>query len=253
MDAELRDSLIRASEIVQNAQYLVAFTGAGISTPSGIPDFRSAGSGLWERFDPMEVASLTTFRRNPARFWEWKRPLLRQIWQSEPNAAHYALAELEAEGQLKAVITQNIDGLHQAAGSKSVLELHGTVHSMTCPACHKKVNTTLYRKLIEETEELPCCSDCNAPLKPDVVLFEENLPEKTWFVAQQHSHRADVMLIIGSGLEVWPANSLPETALKHGAKLIIVNYSPTALDRRAAVLLPMNVAEALPLIAHAAH
>jgi NAD-dependent deacetylase len=237
-----------ARKLIREARHLVAFTGAGISTPSGIPDFRSKGSGLWERFDPMEVASLTTFRTAPTRFWDWKRPLMRQIWQAQPNPAHFALAQLEAQCRLSAVITQNIDGLHQRAGSRAVFELHGTVDTMTCPACRIQTPSSHYRKLIEESDEIPRCDTCGGIMKPDVVLFEENLPPRTWHAAEEHCGRADVILVAGSSLEVWPAATLPEMAVSNGARLIIANLSPTFLDSQAQVLLPFDVAEALPLI-----
>lgn len=243
-----QDKINLARRFIHESRHLVAFTGAGISTPSGIPDFRSKGTGLWERYDPMEVASLTTFRTAPSRFWDWKRNLMRQIWQAQPNPAHQALAQLEARGSLAAVITQNIDGLHQRAGSHTVLELHGTVETMTCPACRKQVPSSLYRKLIEESDEMPRCKSCGAIMKPDVVLFEENLPPKVWRAAEDHCVRADVILVAGSSLEVWPAATLPELAVSNGARLIIANLSPTFLDSRAEVLLPFDVAEALPLI-----
>ena len=238
----------QARRLIQESRHLVAFTGAGLSTPSGIPDFRSKGTGLWERFDPMEVASLTTFRTAPTRFWDWKRPLMRQIWQAQPNPAHMALAQLEAQSRLSAVITQNIDGLHQRAGSRAVFELHGTVETMTCPACRKQVSSSLYRQLIEESDEIPRCEACGRIMKPDVVLFEENLPTRVWQAAEEHCTRADVILVAGSSLEVWPAATLPEMAVSHGARLIIANLSPTFLDSQALVLLPFDVAEALPLI-----
>ena len=237
-----------ARKLIREAHHLVAFTGAGISTPSGIPDFRSKGTGLWERFDPMEVASLTTFRTAPTRFWNWKRPLMRQIWQAQPNPAHLALAQLEAQSKLSAVITQNIDGLHQRAGSREVFELHGTVETMTCPVCRIHTPSSHYRKLIEESEEIPRCETCGAIMKPDVVLFEENLPPRTWRAAEEHCERADVILVAGSSLEVWPAATLPEMAVSNGARLIIINLSRTFLDSQAQVLLPFDVAEALPLI-----
>ncbi len=244
-----QEKIEQARRIVQSAAYLVAFTGAGISTPSGIPDFRSKGTGLWERYDPMEVASLTTFRTAPARFWDWKRTLMRQVWQSQPNPAHYALAKLESQARLKAVITQNIDGLHQRAGSQTVLELHGTIETMTCPSCRRQAPSSQYRALIESGDEMPRCKTCGAVMKPDVVLFEESLPPRTWRAAEKHCASADVILVVGSSLEVWPAATLPEFAVSNGARLIIANLSPTFLDGRAEVLLPYNVAETLPLLA----
>jgi NAD-dependent deacetylase len=247
--AALQENIQKTRGLLQQARSVVAFSGAGISTPSGIPDFRSAGSGMWERFDPMEVASLTVFRFNPKKFWDWKRPLLRQIWAAQPNPAHQALARLEAAGKLSAVITQNIDGLHQRAGSKNVLEVHGSVETMSCPACHSRYPALDFRDLIEKTEDMPRCPSCGEILKPDIVLYEEMLPQDVWYASEKACAGADVMLVVGSSLEVYPAAALPEMALEAGARLVIVNLSPTHLDPRADVLLPMDVAQALPLIA----
>lgn len=244
--AGFEDLIARAQSILRAARYAVAFTGAGISTPSGIPDFRSKGSGMWERYNPMETASLTTFRNDPKRFWDWKRPLMLTSWQAQPNPAHQALAQLETAGILKAVITQNIDGLHQRAGAKTVLELHGSIETMTCPRCQKNFRSIDFKPVLELQNGIPTCPDDDTILKPDVVLFEEALPQDTWRLAQQHAQAADVLLIVGSSLEVYPAAYLPEMALENGARTIIANLSSTFLDPHAAVLLPFDVALSLP-------
>lgn len=245
---ELQQKIAQARHLIQQAKYLVAFTGAGISTPSGIPDFRTKGSGLWEKYDPMEVASLTTFRFNPRAFWDWKRPLMLQAWDAQPNPAHTALASLEAQGRLKAVVTQNIDGLHQRAGSKEVLELHGTIETMTCPGCRRRFRTRDFERVLLEGG-IPHCPHGDEILKPDVVLFEEMLPQDVWRKAEKHCARADVVLVTGSSLEVWPAANLPDMAASNGARIILANLSPTFLDSRAEIILPLNVAESLPLLA----
>jgi NAD-dependent deacetylase len=248
MSIDLQQKIDRARNLIQHANALVAFTGAGISTPSGIPDFRSKGTGLWEQNDPMEVASLTTFRHHPERFWGWKRPLMCQIWKSSPNPAHLALAQLEMNGQLKAIVTQNIDGLHQRAGSRNVFELHGTIESMTCTTCRSKYASLEFKSQLED-EQIPHCPKCGVILKPDVVLFEEMLPQDVWRAAEKYCLRADIMLVVGSSLEVWPAANLPDMAASNGARVIVVNLSPTFLDARAEVVLPMDVAVALPMLA----
>jgi NAD-dependent deacetylase len=247
ISGEQLSAVQHARQLVNEARHLVAFTGAGLSTASGIPDFRSKGTGLWEHDDPMAVASLTTFRTNPKRFWDWKRGLMRQVWQAQPNPAHLALAHLEKAGRLQALITQNIDGLHQRAGSKNVFELHGTIETLTCPACRQRYSASQFREIIENTEEMPRCPACGQVLKPDVVLFEEMLPQQTWNAAEKHCARADVIIVAGSSLEVWPAATLPEIAVSNGAKLILVNLSPTFMDPHAEILLSANVAEILPL------
>ena len=241
--------LQKAAELLRHARHAVAFTGAGISTPSGIPDFRSAGSGLWEKHNPMEVASLDVFRRHPERFYDWLRPLLQNIWAAEPNPAHIALARLEEAGILKALITQNIDDLHQRAGSRNIYEVHGSLRSMTCPTCGQTFSARDFQKRLageEDSSRLPRCPKCSVVMKPDITLFGEMLPAQTWQEAEEHCQRADLMLVVGSSLEVWPASALPQITADNGGALIINTYSTTALDRRADVLLRGDVAEILP-------
>jgi NAD-dependent deacetylase len=242
------DAVSRAREILRGARHAVAFTGAGISTPSGIPDFRSKNSGMWERFNPMETASLTTFRTNPQRFWDWKRPLMLQMWAAQPNPAHLALASLESCGLLKAVITQNIDGLHQRAGSAAVFEVHGTINTLHCPHCRRRWPSLEFKPVLEIEGAMPLCPADHTVLKPDVVLFEEPLPQRVWEDAEAHCDRADVMLVVGSSLEVYPAGYLPGIAAGHDARVIVANLSSTYIDANAAVLLPYDVALALPAI-----
>lgn len=254
-------ALQEAARLLHLARHAVVFTGAGISTPSGIPDFRSRGTGLWEQSNPLEVSSLGVFQSHPERFYNWLRPLLQGIWAARPNPAHIALAQLEAAGIVKALITQNIDNLHQQAGSRNIYEVHGSLRTITCPTCHQTWEAEEFRALIEGpgaaqaggqgpvTDHLPRCLECNQVLKPDIVLFGEMLPYHTWQAAEEHCKHADVILVAGSSLEVWPAASLPELAVEHGAHLIINNLTPTFLDRHAEVLLPANVADVLPKIA----
>jgi NAD-dependent deacetylase len=250
MTVELSGAEIqRAGSLLKSARHAVVLTGAGISTPSGIPDFRSQGSGLWNKDNPMEVASLTTFRRRPERFYAWLRPLAAQIVKADPNPAHQALADLEKAGLIKAVITQNIDGLHQAAGSQAVLELHGSTRSLTCLSCHKSFLIGQFLEEFVEKGTLPYCSICGKLLKPDIVLFEEMLPASVWEQAEAHCLQADLMLVVGSSLEVSPASGLPWTAFENGAQLIILNFSPTYLDTRASVVVHADAAEVLPQMA----
>ncbi|MBC7260964.1 MAG: NAD-dependent deacylase [Chloroflexi bacterium] len=239
----------QAAEILAASHHAVALTGAGHSTPSGIPDFRSPGSGLWEQVDPMEVASIYGFQRNPQAFFEWIRPLAKQIMEAQPNRAHFALAELEQMGVLQAVITQNIDELHQRAGSKRVLELHGSVRTATCTRCRKQVLTKEMWPAFVASGAVPHCPSCGGLLKPDVVLFGELLPLDVIYEAQQEAEHCDVMLVAGSSLEVYPAAELPSRAVEHGARLIVVNYTPTYMDGHAAVVIHDDVATILPEIA----
>jgi NAD-dependent deacetylase len=245
------EELARAAEMIRRSRYLVALTGAGISTPSGIPDFRSEGSGLWTIYDPMEVASIWAFSRRPEAFFEWVRPLARMIREARPNPAHYALARLEAAGILKALITQNIDELHQKAGSRRVIEVHGHLREATCIRCYRKVPAAPYLDAFLENGTIPRCEVCGGVLKPNLILFGEQLPAQAFLAAQQEARRADVFLVAGSSLEVAPAGDLPILAKEHGARLILINLSPTAADRYADLQIRGDVAEILPLLVDA--
>ncbi len=245
-------ALQKAADLLRKARHAVVFTGAGVSTPSGIPDFRSAGSGLWQKSDPMKVASLTSFRHTPQVFFDWLRPLAARIAHAQPNPAHLALAEMEKAGILKAVITQNIDGLHQKAGSHNVLEVHGSLNTLSCPKCHSVTASAPFFAPFIEQGTLPVCPNCGSFLKPDIVLFEEMLPMETWRAAEDYSKKADVLVVAGSSLEVMPAAGLPYYALENHAEVIIINYTPTYLNDQAAVVITTNVAEALPQIAQLA-
>jgi NAD-dependent protein deacetylase/lipoamidase len=235
----------RAAAILSRARRIVALTGAGISTPSGIPDFRS-GDGLWAIEDPMAVASLCGFRADPRRFYNWFRPLLDQILAAKPNPAHAALAQLERGGQLRAIVTQNIDGLHQQAGSREVYELHGHMRSATCLSCERQAPAEPLLKRVRHGE-IPRCG-CGGLFKPDVVLFDELLPRGLYWLALHALETCDVLLVAGTSLEVAPVCEMPLSALKNGARLIIVNRGQTYLDERADVVLHEDVASALPAI-----
>lgn len=248
-------SSLLAREISQAATLLlaskraVALTGAGISTPSGIPDFRSTGSGLWTRYDPMEVASLRAFRYHPEKFYGWMRSLVIEIMAALPNPAHMALAQLQQAGYLETIITQNIDGLHQRANSRKILEIHGSLQTLTCTGCFLKVASSGVIQAYLDTGEIPLCPDCASILKPDVILFEEELPVHTWLRAQEACMACDLMMVTGSSLEVMPVAGLPLRALENNARLIMINQSHTYVDVRADIVLRGDVAEILPLIA----
>lgn len=240
------ESIRRAAHILREAQFAVAFTGAGISTASGIPDFRSPESGLWARVDPMEVASLQSFRQHPEKFYEWVKPLARTMLTAQPNAAHLALAQLEARGFLTLTITQNIDMLHERAGTQHLLEVHGHLREATCIHCyHAEAATGLLEHWLNRGE-LPRCPSCGNVMKPNVILFGEQLPATVFIEAQLAARQCDVMLVAGSSLEVFPAADLPLLSLDHGASLVIVNREPTFVDERAAVVIHADVAQALP-------
>jgi NAD-dependent deacetylase len=238
----------KAALLLRNSKRVVALTGAGISTPSGIPDFRSRDKGLWDQVDPMTVASLLSFRHDPEKFFEWSRPLTRKILTAEPNPAHYSLAKLEEANILVAIVTQNIDNLHLRAGSRVVYEVHGHLREATCIKCfHHEEATEHILKFINESI-IPKCNQCGGILKPDVVLFGEQLPFKVANQAQAAVSGSDLVLIIGSSLEVTPVALFPLHALDSGAKLIIINEEPTYLDSRADVTFHNDAAEILPRI-----
>ena len=223
---------------------MVAFTGAGISAESGIPTYRGAG-GTWHKYDPARYADIGQFLEDPSYYWSFFRdvryPVLRQ---AEPNAAHSALALLERRGGLRAVITQNIDGLHQAAGSLKVLELHGNTRRIRCMRCGKACTMDeAYRQI--ETRLPPVCSSCDGPLKPDVVFFGEALPRGVLDEALDEARSCDLFLVVGSSLVVQPAATLPVAAKEEGARLVIINRDPTPLDPLADLVMRSAASEAL--------
>ncbi len=241
----------QAAELLAAARHAVVLTGAGISTPSGIPDFRSPASGLWEHADPDVVASLASFRRNPQAFYEWLRPLLQVAIQARPNPAHRALVAMERLGLVQTVITQNIDGLHQLAGSRHVLELHGNLRQAVCLDCCRPTPADRLIAGLLAAGGAPPCPHCGGTLKPDVVLYGEMLPAGVLQEAEAEAMACDLMLVVGSSLTVVPASLLPQVAVRHGARLIMVNRTPTELDCRADVVLRDDVAQALPAVAEA--
>jgi len=234
----------RLAELIRSAGSVVALTGAGISVPSGIPDFRTPQTGLWANVDPMEVAHISVWRRDPARFWGFYGQRFAVLDGKQPNGAHRALAELERLGHLDALITQNIDGLHAAAGSDPI-EVHGSVATASCLACGASYDLGEVRARAEaDPEAIPRC-DCGRPLKPDVVLFGELLPEAAIERAYGLAARADLLLCVGSSLEVWPVAELPQVTLGGGGEIAIVTIGPTPYDSRAAVKLSRDVVEEL--------
>ena len=225
------------AELIRENQPCVALTGAGVSTESGIPDFRSAG-GIWAQFDPYEVASIDGFGRDPARVWEFYGLRLGVLRDAAPNPAHHALAQLEQEGLLQAVITQNVDGLHRAAGSQNVIEVHGSIATASCPRCGWRTDDPA------SLLPLPTCA-CGAVLKPDVVMFGELLPADAIDRAADLARNAKLLLVVGSSLQVYPVAGLPEETLRAGGALAIVNREPTPYDDRATLVAHGSAGEIL--------
>jgi NAD-dependent deacetylase len=235
----------RVAGLIRQAGSVVALTGAGISVPSGIPDFRSPGTGLWENVNPMEVAHIDVFRRDPGRFWSFYGERFATLEDKEPNAAHEALAELERRGLLQAVITQNIDRLHRKAGTRDLIEVHGTIDHASCLVCGAQYPLAETRaRLAADPDGVPRC-DNGHPLKPDVVLFGEFLPEEALSRAERLAREADLMLCVGSSLEVYPVADLPARTLAAGGEVAIVTQGPTPFDHLAAVKLDGDVVDEL--------
>jgi NAD-dependent deacetylase len=228
---------------VRAAGSVVALTGAGISVPSGIPDFRSPQTGLWKDVDPMEVAHIDAWRRDPGRFWSFYGQRFQTLEGKQPNGAHRALAELEARGTLDAVVTQNIDGLHRAAGTRRLIEVHGTIATSSCLTCGRRYPLAEVRERLDD-DVYPRC-DCCAPLKPDVVLFGELLPPGAMEEATALAAGADLLLCVGSSLEVWPVAGLADVTARAGGKVAIVTQGPTPYDELAAVKLDGDVVDEL--------
>jgi NAD-dependent deacetylase len=235
-------SAVALAALLRERQPCVVLTGAGVSTESGIPDFRSA-TGIWEEVDPFEVASIAAFRRDPERVWSFYRERIHLLRDAEPNAAHHAIVELERRGVVQAVITQNIDRLHARAGSADVVEVHGSIASAQCLRClwTEPADAVLAQL---ETQPVPSCPECGEILKPGVVLFGELLPAVALERATHLARCARLVLVVGSSLEVWPVAGLP---LEAGA-FAIVNRGPTALDEQALLKVDAGAGETLAAV-----
>lgn len=240
------EDLSTAARAIRDADAVVALTGAGVSTASGIPDFRGE-DGLWQRYDPSDF-HVDRFRTNPGGYWEQHLDLHAEFFDGdvEPNAAHEALADLEDAGHLDTLVTQNIDGLHADAGSNSVVPIHGTAAKAVCQSCSHRYDAEPILERARDGELPPTCDDCGGTLKPDTVLFGEQLPEHALVRSQAAAQSADVFLAIGSSLTVEPAASLPKTAADRGATLAIVNLDPTPLSGLATHDFRADVTEVVP-------
>ncbi len=216
----MTDSITQAARLLKKAKKVIAFTGAGVSTESGIPDFRSKG-GLWSRFDPMEYGTIGAFRRNPAKVWKMLVELI-DIARAKPNAGHLALAEMEKAGVLQGIITQNIDLLHQKAGSRNVVEFHGSIESFTCLDCGRGSSLASVR----QGQIPPVCPDCHSLLKPDVVFFDEQIPIQALAQSEELLAGADVLIVAGTSCQVPPASFIPAQLHGQGGKIIEVNLEP---------------------------
>jgi NAD-dependent deacetylase len=238
-------SVARLAELIVERQPCVVLTGAGISTESGIPDFRSP-TGIWAEVDPLEVASIQAFRRDPARVWDFYRQRIGLLRGAEPNAGHRAIAELEERGVVRAVVTQNIDTLHSRAGSRDVVEVHGSIRTAVCLSCHSIEDADAVLAQLE-TEPVPACRHCGEPLKPGVTMFGELLPSGALERATELARGSRLLLVVGSTLEVWPIAGLPLEA--HA--FAVVNRGPTALDAQALLKVEGLAGETLSAVVQA--
>ena len=223
------------ADLIDAQQPCVALTGAGVSTESGIPDFRGA-SGIWKEYDPQEYATIDAFRRDPAKVWEFYSKRLDLLREGKPNDGHRALARLEQAGLIEAVVTQNVDRLHQSAGSRDVVEMHGSIWSATCLHCRTRMEPEELTALLA-TSASPACPACGTVVKPDVVMFGELLPVAAIERATALARRAGLLLVVGSSLEVWPVAGLPQETIAAGGALAIVNRDATPYDRDAALVM----------------
>jgi len=233
-------SVERLAALMRAHRPCVVLSGAGISTESGIPDFRSA-TGIWAQYDPMEYATIDAFLADPAKVWDFYGKRLAVLGDAEPNAGHRALADLEARGWVQAVITQNIDGLHERAGTRELVEVHGSIGTSSCLDCGAVVAFDEVVQLLP----VPHCPNCDRVLKPDVVMFGELLPAEQIARAEQLAGGAGLMLVVGSSLEVYPVAGLPLQTLANGGTLAIVNRGSTPLDGRASVVLEGSAGKTL--------
>jgi len=233
--------------LLREAGSCVVLTGAGISTASGIPDFRSP-TGIWAHYDPMEYATIGAFRRDPVKVWDFYARRLEVLKEAQPNPAHHALAELEQTGVVKAVVTQNIDRLHELAGTRELVEVHGSIRTSSCPGCGEVVGFDEVVKLLGNAPA-PACPRCGRILKPDVVMFGEQLPAAAIDRAFELAERTPLLLVVGSSLEVYPVAGLPQATLDAGGRLAIVNQGSTPYDGEAELVLDQDAAAVLPAVA----
>jgi NAD-dependent deacetylase len=233
--------------LIRGSRSTVVLTGAGISVPSGIPDFRTPETGLWANVDPMEVAHIDVFERDPARFWSYYRPRFQSLGDKRPNPAHEALAELERRGLIEGVVTQNIDRLHRAGGSRNVVEMHGSIATSSCTSCAAAFGLDEVDALFDEAGVAICVS-CGGAVKPDVILFGEMLDAGAMARARELAERAELMICVGSSLAVYPVAGLPQLTLERGGRLALITKGETPYDADAELKLDGEVVEELTAV-----
>ena len=244
------DRIKQAAQIILNSKSTIALTGAGVSTKSGIPDFRGT-NGLWTKVDPSKFASINGFLSDPKAWWEMALELAPTILAAKPNPAHTKLVELEKLGYLDGIITQNVDGLHQQAGSQNVVEVHGSLFSGTCTVCQYKMGRKDLERMIKKHQIPVMCTSCGGLVKLDTVFFGEALPQQELAIAIEFARKCQLMLAIGSYLVVYPVASIPTIAQQSGAQLIIINQEPTPFDSEADLVFTAEAGETLTAIVKA--
>ena len=244
----MKELIAKGAQLIAESKKILVFTGAGLSTESGIPDFRSPG-GIWDRYDPSDFyyEKIVSDQRAREKYWKMSSEYWEVMKDAKPNRAHLAIKKLEDMGKLLAIVTQNIDNLHQKAGNspEKIIEIHGTAFSVTCLNCGKVYDREEIEKRIKNGEKDPRCSSCSGPLKPATISFGQAMPEDKMALAFKYARECDLCIVLGSSLVVYPAASVPEHAVSHGAKLMIINFTPTSLDARADLVIHDSVSKAL--------
>ena len=243
---DLNLKIKRLADLILDSGDIVALTGAGMSTESGIADFRSPGTGLWEKVSPNEFASIDSYVSNTGKNIQFMLEMGMQIFKSKPNKGHKALTKLQKLGKLKGVLTQNIDGLHKRAKTQSVIELHGTAHEAICMRCQKIYPITDMINQVLKGNYSPSCETCNGLLKPNAIFFGEPLHSKALMAAEEMISDCDLILVLGSSLLVYPVAFYPRKALQSGAKLAIINIQNTDMDPHAEVVIHEKIGDVLP-------
>lgn len=240
--------VVELAAALQSARRAVVLTGAGASTESGLPDWRGP-EGTWKNWDPARVASLTALRLHPVDFYQFYQYRLSRLRGARPNATHLALAALELAGRVRCVITQNVDGLHGAAGSRDVIEVHGNLCTAHCVDCRQPYSIASLERTVAGPGDVPVCDRCGGYIKPGVVLFEEALPAREIERAFAEAYASDLFIVVGSSLEVGPVNMLPQAAVDAGADLAIINLEPTRMDGLARWVVRERSGTVLPALA----
>ena len=246
--SNLEEKIEKFVELIHKSQNIVILTGAGMSTESGIADFRSPNTGLWEKVDPYEFGSINSYVANTSKNLKFMLEMGMNIFRAKPNKGHKAITKLQKMGKLKGVITQNIDGLHQKAHTKNIVELHGTANESRCIRCHKVFPITTMINQVMQGNYSPSCEICNGLLKPNAIFFGEPLLSETLINADKMIEDCDLMIVLGSSLLVYPAASYPDKVLSLGVKLVIINIQETHIDRYADVVIHDKIGEIFPII-----